>query len=131
MLNGGAIAWQSRLQPTVALSTTEAEYMAVCEGVKTTKFLKQFLREIGVEELIGNVHGSDNQGTIKLAQNPVEHTRTKHIDIRYHFIRDSVKDGETELVYVPTEEMPADVLTKALTPEKHRKCCEMMGMREV
>ena len=131
ILNGGIVSWQSRSQPTVALSTTEAEYMAVCDGVKSSKFLIQFLREIGAKDRVELplIHGSDNQGAIALAENPVLHSRTKHIDIRYHFIRDALKNGDTVLKYIPTDEMPADVLTKALTADKHQKCCDMMGMR--
>jgi hypothetical protein len=105
--------------------------MAVCDGVKSSKFLIQFLREIGAKDRVELplIHGSDNQGAIALAENPVLHSRTKHIDIRYHFIRDALKNGDTVLKYIPTDEMPADVLTKALTADKHQKCCDMMGMR--
>ena len=71
---------------------------------------------------------TDNQGAIALAKNPVHHTRAKHIDIRYHFIRDAVSDNIIWLQYVPTEEMTADSLTKALGKQKHDRCLSLMGM---
>ena len=131
MFNGGAIVWQSRLQPTVALSTMEAEYMALAEAAKEIAWLRRFLKEL-------NYHGSsseeptvlntDSQGAMALAKNPVSHARSKHIDIRHHFIREAITDKSVWLQYVPTEDMTADSLTKGLGRQKHDRCLMLMGM---
>jgi hypothetical protein len=128
MLNNGAIAWRSQLQTTVALSTMEAEYMAVAEAIKELKWLRQFLTELGHKEEASTILQTDNQGAIALAKNPVHHSRAKHIDIRYHFIRDAVQDHTIWLQYVPTADMTADSLTKALGRQKHERCLSLMGM---
>lgn len=129
MLNNGAIAWRSKRQVTVALSTTEAEYMALTEATKELKWMRQFLTELGQGPgKEATVLCTDNQGAIALAKNPVSHAKSKHIDIRHHFIRDAVMDKIIWLQYVPTEEMTADSLTKALSRQKHEKCAIGMGM---
>ena len=74
---------------------------------------------------------ADNQGAIKLSKNPQHHNRTKHIDVKYHFIRESTRSGLIQLVYIPTNEMVADILTKALLRERHEKHMKGMGMDSV
>ena len=131
MLNNGAIAWRSKRQVTVALSTTEAEYMALAEATKELKWMRQLLEDLGQgpgKELDPTVLHTDNQGAISLAKNPVSHAKSKHIDIRHHFVRDAVMDKIIWLQYVPTNEMTADSLTKALSRQKHEKCAIGMGM---
>ena len=129
MLNNGAVAWRSKRQVTVALSTMEAEYMAMAEAVKELKWMRQFLKELGYgNHESATVLKCDNQGAIVLAKNPVSHSRAKHIDIRHHFIRDAIEDGIIWLEYVPTAEMTADSLTKALARQKHVNCLRRMGM---
>jgi len=128
MLNGGAIIWQSRRQPTVALSTTEAEYMALTEASKEVKWIRTFLAELGYGSTKSTVVNTDNQGALALAKNPVSHARSKHIDIRHHFIRESIADKSVWLQYVPTDDMTADSLTKALGRQKHYRCLTLMGM---
>jgi hypothetical protein len=133
MLNNGAVAWKSRRQPTVALSTMESEYMALTEATKELKWIRTFLAELDNSnaESSGNSSTdlfSDNQSAIALAKNPVSHARAKHIDIRHHFIREAIDDKIIWLQYIPTTEMTADSLTKALGREKHEKCTARMGM---
>jgi len=129
MLNNGAIAWRSKRQITVALSTMEAEYMAMAEAVKELKWMRQFLTELGYgDHKSATVLKCDNQGAIALAKNPVSHSRAKHIDLRHHFIRDAIEDGIIGLEYIPTAEMTADSLTKALARQKHVNCLRRMGM---
>jgi hypothetical protein len=107
----------------------EAEYMAVTEAAKELKWMRQFLTELGHGDLkSATVLNSDNQGAIALAKNPVSHSRAKHIDLRHHFIRDAIEDGIIWLEYVPTVEMTADSLTKALVRQKHVNCLSRMGM---
>ncbi|KRX56900.1 Retrovirus-related Pol polyprotein from transposon TNT 1-94 [Trichinella sp. T9] len=125
-----AISWESRKQRTVALSSTEAEYMALSEACKEAIHLKQMIREItGLCKSV--VLQSDNQSALKLARNPVFHARTKHIDIRYHFIREAAERKDVELRYLPTGQMVADVLTKGLFKPKHGKCISEMGLENL
>jgi len=133
MINNGAVAWKSQLQVTVALSTMEAEYMALTEATKELIWIRNLLAELGYTNDKADANSptelySDNQSAIALAKNPVSHARAKHIDIRHHFIRDAVQDEIIWLQYIPTAEMTADSLTKALGREKHEKCAARMGM---
>ncbi|GJX70823.1 putative RNA-directed DNA polymerase [Tanacetum coccineum] len=92
---GGAVSWQSRLQKCMALSTTEAEYMAATEACKELLWLKRFLQELGFKQQRYAVL-CDNQSAIHLAKNSMFHKRTKHIDIRYHWIRDAIRDAHED-----------------------------------
>ena len=85
-VGGTAVNWMSRLQKSVALSTTEAEYMTVAEASKELVWLKTFLEELGKKQADYSLH-CDNESAVKLAKNPVYHGKTKHIGMRYHFVR--------------------------------------------
>jgi transposase InsO family protein len=112
---GPLISWKSRKQQTVALSTCEAEYMALAAAIQEGKFLRQLLADMqGCNVKRVNIH-VDNQGAISLAKNPVYHQRSKHIDIRYHFIRSEVQEGSVTLHYVPSEKNMADLFTKPVS----------------
>ncbi|UYV63271.1 hypothetical protein LAZ67_2003604 [Cordylochernes scorpioides] len=115
-LAGGPIAWESKKQQTVALSSTESEYIALCEAGKEAVYLRTLLDEMGFGELLNEptVLKTDNQGAQQLARNPVHHARTKHIDIKWHYIRSICSDGLIEVVHIPTQENVADILTKGL-----------------
>ncbi|KAG2758561.1 hypothetical protein Pcac1_g29317 [Phytophthora cactorum] len=115
MMNGGCISWRSKKQRTVALSSTEAEYMALSEATQEAVWLKVFLCELGemANDEAVKIY-EDNQGSIALAKNPEFHKRTKHIDIRYHFVREKVEDGQVVLQYVSTTDMLADIMTKPI-----------------
>jgi hypothetical protein len=126
---GGAVSWQSQKQKSVALSTVEAEYMAECQAAKEAIWLRTLLSELGVGDTAPMVILTDSQGAMALAKNPEHHQRSKHIDIRYHFLRDQVAQGTIELVYVPTTDMAADQLTKPLSRELHQRCTRLMGMQ--
>lgn len=118
---GGAVSWQSRLQKCVALSTTEAEYIAAAEAGKEMLWLKRYLQEFGIKQKEYKVH-CDSQSALDLSKNSMYHSRTKHIDIRYHWIRE-VKDRQLlKLVKIHTKENPADMLTKVVTREKLELC---------
>jgi hypothetical protein len=110
----GPISWSSRLQPTVALSSAEAEYMAASAAVQEATYLRQLLMDFGYPQSTATKIYEDNQGCIALARNPVLHKRTKHIEIRYHFIREKIESGEINLIYIPTQKQQADILTKGL-----------------
>ena len=127
VLNGGAISWASRLQKTVAASTTEAEYMAEAAAVKEALWLKTLLTDLGFSINSVKLY-ADNQAAIKLMSNPIVSQRSKHIDVSYHFARQHIVNGNIALTYKPTTEMIADTLTKAVPESKHRTCCIGMGL---
>jgi hypothetical protein len=129
ILSGAAFSWESRKQRTVALSSTEAEYMALSDASKEAVFLIGYLKELGFQSLANVVVFNDNQGAGKLTENSVYHARSKHIDVRYHFIRDAVKKHPIKILYLPTEKMIADVLTKALPKENHDRCILGLGLQ--
>ena len=127
--SGPLISWKSKKQQSVALSTCEAEYMALAAAVQETKFLRQLLKDmIGCEEKESVVLYVDNQGAIALAKNPVQHQRSKHIDIKYHFVRLEVQKGVLQLEYVPSEDNVADVFTKPVTRVRLNKFVNLRGM---
>lgn len=107
---GCAVSWESRKQRTVALSSTEAEYLAMSDVTKEVCFMKNFLSEIS-DKLYTVVLYNDNQSAQKFIQNTQAHNRTKHIDVRHHFIREAVQKKLIEIKYMPTESMTADILT--------------------
>ena len=138
LLGGGAVFWKSRRQPTVALSTTEAEYMAATQGVKEALWERRLLSEIGRLNLIQQQQNqgkaailirTDNQGALALSQNPEFHDRTKHIDIQYHWIREVLESGRVEMHFVGTEDQVADIFTKPLAREKFERFRHELGMR--
>ena len=128
MLNNEAVAWRSQRQPTVALSTMEAEYMALTEATKELLWMRRLLTELGYGSDNPADLFTDNQSALALSKNPVSHARAKHIDVRHHFVRDAVQDNVVWVQHIPTEDMTADSLTKALGREKHWKCTTRMGM---
>jgi len=128
LFSGGAISWSSKRQSTVALSTTEAEYMAITHATKEAVWLRTLLKELGYEQTGATTIYEDNQSCISLAKNPVHHARTKHIDIQHHFIREKVESKEIDVVYMPTDDMVADALTKPLPRPKFSKLVGEMGL---
>jgi len=129
LFNGGAISWNSRRQPTVAASTTEAEYMAEAAAAKEAIWLRTLLSDLGVAVPTTIKIMADNQSAIKVANNPVTSARSKHIDVVYHFVRERVAREEIEFEYVPTNKMVADALTKAVPEDKMVFCRDSMGVR--
>ena len=113
-VNGSTVSWASRKQTTVSLSSAEAEYMAAGAAAQEVLWLRALLRDLGFEQRSATVVLCDNQAAIAIASDDVHHARTKHIDIRHHFIRDHVASGVLALRWVSTHAQEADVLTKAL-----------------
>ena len=118
LLNGNCVVWSSRRQSTVSVSTTEAEFIAASEATKEAIWLRKLLCDIGRGCVGPTTLLVDNQSAIKLTRNPEFHRRSKHIDVRYQFICEKLRDGLSDTVYVNTNEQYADVLTKALNFEK-------------
>ncbi|KAK3737083.1 hypothetical protein RRG08_016389 [Elysia crispata] len=117
--DGPLISWKSRKQQIVALSTCEAEYIALTAAVQEVMYLSHLVKSIGITYDQLPIIYEDNQGTIALANNPTKHQRSKHIDVRYHLIRSEVNKG-FELKYCPTEEMLADIMTKPATKQLNK-----------
>lgn len=130
LLGVGPVSWDSKKQKTVALSSTEAEYMALSEATKEAIYLNEFLVELGFEGLSGGVLFNDNIGAKKLAENPTYHARSKYIDIRHHFVREALKNRKISVHHLSTEDMPADMMTKALSKGKHSRCLKLCGLKE-
>ncbi|KAJ9531865.1 hypothetical protein QJQ45_022022 [Haematococcus lacustris] len=112
-LNGGAISWSSRLQPTVAMSTAEAEYMAASSAAKEALWLRKLMRDLQLDASCVHL-GCDNQAAIQLLHNPMATSRAKHIDVHHHFVRERISRGEVAFHYCHTSSMLADILTKPL-----------------
>ena len=130
--SGGAVSWRTKKQQTVALSSCEAEYQGLAATVQEATFLRSLMCEMGYQQMQATVIGEDNQSCIKLATNPVMHKRSKHIDTKYHFIREKVDDNLVQLVYAPTDQLAADLLTKSLPQvkvEQHRK--QLLGQLQI
>jgi hypothetical protein len=122
-IGNGAISWKSRKQATVSLSSTEAEYKALSDSCKEGIWLRNILTELRLRPREALPLHVDNEGAEALANNPEHHSRTKHIDARYHFVRECVKDSRVKIFHVSTHDMLADMLTKPLSRvllEKHR-----------
>ena len=124
-----AVSWMSRIQKIVALSTTEAEYVAVTEASKELIWLQGLLAELGFTQEKSVLH-SDSQSAIHLAKNSAFHSRTKHIDIRYHFIRSLLEDEVLTLKKIVGSKNPADMLTKVVTINKLKLCSTSIGLQE-
>ncbi|KAG1665162.1 hypothetical protein FOA52_005543 [Chlamydomonas sp. UWO 241] len=129
ILNGGAVIWCSRVQPTVAASTLEAEYMSASLSAKDALWCRKILPELGLSCNMVNIN-CDNQGALKLISNPIASQRSKHIDVIHHFVRDRVSRREICFHYVASEHNAADILTKPLTLVKFVYCRNLMGIKE-
>ena len=123
----GLISWTSRAQKTVALSSTEAEYMALSDCSCQVVWMHTLLGELGYHLSAIPICG-DNQGSIFIASNPVTEKRSKHIDIRYHYIREVINRGLTEVYFIDGDNNPADLLTKNLGSVKFLKFRAMLGL---
>lgn len=128
VLGGTPVSWESRKQRTVALSSTEAEYMALTEAAKQATYIQRFLEELEYNGGDTVTILCDSNGARMIAENPVFHGRTKHIDIRHHYVREALSRGNLTVEYVSTDNMPADFLTKGLAAPKFRKCLMLLGM---
>ena len=134
MLNGGAVSWTSKQQEVVALSTTEAEYVAVSRAGQSAVHFRQLMHDVHQRQCGPTTVYEDNEGAVKLANNPMASNRTKHIDIKHHYIRELVDAKTVAVVSVGTTDMLADGLTKALPEPKHtmifKRCMGAKPSRE-
>ena len=126
-VGGNTVSWKSNLQSIVALSTTEAEYVALTEAVKEALWIKGLLSDMGIEQQKALVW-SDSQSAISLSKNNSFHERTKHIAIKYYFIRDVIEEGEVEVLKIHTSRNPADMLTKGIPVQKFEAALEFLKL---
>lgn len=128
LMSSGAVSWSSKKQPVVTLSTTEAEFISATHCACQAVWLKRILKELRHDTCKPTVIYCDSVSAIKLSKNPVIHGRSKHIDVRFHFLRDLTKEGIVELVQCSTREQIADILTKPLKLETFLKLRDMLGV---
>jgi hypothetical protein len=129
-LGSAMFSWCSRKQTFVALSTAEAECIALCMAVRKAVWLRKLLAELFGHEMDSIVIHCDNQSCVKLSENPLFHDKSKHIEIKYHYIRDMVQRKAVHVQYLSTHEQVADVFTKPLVKMKFEYFCERLGMVE-
>jgi hypothetical protein len=122
------ISWQSRKQSSIALSTAEAEYIDACSASCEVIWLRKLLTGLFDLEMRETAILYDNQSCIKMTENHVFHDRSKHIEIRYHFIRDMVQRGALKLQYISTDEQVVDVMTKPLSRVKFEHFRDKLGI---
>ena len=145
-INQGTISWQTCKQPSVATSSTQAEYMALSTTAKEVIWIRELLKKLDLlsgctDPMLNSMLNSmpanptliyqDNQSMIALAHNPINHSRMKHIDIQHHYIRECIERGAIRLEYLSTERMAADVLTKPLPAAKYKECIQCMGIQYI
>ena len=131
LLHGGAVSWTAKRQEIISLSTTESEYIATTYAAKEALWLRSLISQLFDINLEATTLFSDNQSAIALTKDHQYHARTKHIDIRFHFIRWIVENGSLRLIYCPTEDMVADTLTKALPSPKVKHFAAELGLVSV
>ncbi|KAH9751577.1 hypothetical protein KPL71_014347 [Citrus sinensis] len=127
---GGAVSWKASLQSVVALSTTEVEYIALTEAFKEAKWIRGIISELGlIQDTIPIYY--DSSSAIQLSRNSKYHERTKHVDLRLHFIREEIERGVVDVVKISTEDNPADALTKPIPTVKFRNSLNLIGVRSL
>jgi hypothetical protein len=126
-VDGNAVSWTSKRQSSVALSSCEAEYMALAETAKEILWLRYLLEEMICHPLSSPaILYCDNQAAINSTKNDMNHGRMKHIDYRFHFIRECIQNGFIEMKWVPTRAQHADIFTKPLPKNKFLEISEMI-----
>jgi hypothetical protein len=128
-IGGTTVSWISKLQKVVALSTIEAEYVAATEASKEMIWLQRFMEELGKKQENNKLY-CDSQSAIHLAKKSAFHSKTKNIQLRYHFIRSALEDGQLKLEKIHTSQNPADMLTKGVTREKLSSCSVSVGLQD-
>ena len=128
LMSGGPISWLSTKQAIVTLSTSEAEYVALSLAVQEAVWLRRLLNDIQDLQDEPITIMEDNQSDVGITKNPLAHSKTKHIDIRYHYTREAVRDGTVILSYCPTKKMIADMLTKPLPKQQFEVLRTAIGL---
>ena len=124
-----AISWSSKKQPSIALSSTEGEYMAISHATKEAIWIQELLQDIQFPVPNPTTILINNQGAIALTSNPTFHARMRHIGVCHHFICDQVEKQDIILNYIPTDDQVANILMKALSFDKFSKFGSLMGLQ--
>ncbi|KAJ0478883.1 putative RNA-directed DNA polymerase [Helianthus annuus] len=114
LVGGNLVTWRSKKQKVVSLSSAESEFRGIVKGITEILWLKKLMNEIGFPLKLPTQLMCDNKAAIKISENPVQHDRTKHVEIDRHFIKEKIEDGTVELPFIRSEEQLADILTKAV-----------------
>ena len=126
--DGNPISWASKKQPCVATSTTHSEYIA-CYAVATEIiWLRRLLASIGIQQTNPTTIYTDSQSAMRLAVNAEFHSRTKHVDVKFHFLREQVVLHTIDIQFLPTQQQIADILTKALTPDQFQRLRDLLTL---
>ncbi|GKA90105.1 hypothetical protein Tco_0811917 [Tanacetum coccineum] len=128
-LSGGTVSWVSKLQSVVAMSTTEAEYVAAAQASKEAVWLKMLLEELGHKQEKITLF-CDNQSALYLARNPAFHSKTKHIRVQYYFVHEKVEEGTVDMQKIHTDDNVVDYLMKAINCDKFIWCRSSCGLAE-
>ena len=131
LLASGPIAWSSRKQHVVSLSSTEAEYMSLSQAAAQATWIRSLLKEVGFGQEQGTILYGDNKGSVDIANNPIIGRGTKHIDVRSHYIRQCVQDNSILLHRLPSSSIVADTLTKPLAFPAFQSHRISMGLTDV
>ena len=124
------VSWFGRKQSVVALSTAEVEYIAACMAAREAVWLRKLLAGLSGQSLEPIVIHCDNQSCVKMSINPVQHNKTKHVEMKYHYVREMVQRHAMQLRYIPTNEQIVDVLTKPLSQGKFVYFRDRLGVVE-
>jgi len=128
MMAGSPISWSSKKQPTVALSSMEGEYMALCHASKEVAWLRSLMTELGyrIDQPTNLI--TDNETAISFSTNPIFHSRSKHIDIRHHFVRELIATDQIKIFHCASDDNLADIFTKPLNRPDYETKIKRMGM---
>ena len=129
-LGNGVFTWLSQKQDTIAQSTAEAEYIAACSAVNQAIRLRRILSELGEKQKSATKIYCDSTSAIAIAKNPVQHRKTKHIKIKYHFVREAENKRKISLVHCSTEDQLADIFTKPLPKAKFESLRNKLGIQK-
>jgi hypothetical protein len=121
-LNDGPISWKSKLQASTALSSVEAVYISLCAAAREAKWARQLMFELGFPQERATKIFEDNKVCISISSNDRTDARSKHIDVKYHFVRQMIRTNQIQVEYLPTEDMIADMFTKPTSTTAFQKC---------
>lgn len=125
---GATVSWSAKKQATVSLSSTEAELIALCAATCHGQWLVRILEDLGSKPVAPITYHKDNQSTMKIAANPKDSGRLKHLDVKHFFVRELLQSNQIRIEYIPTLKQQADILTKSLPGPAFRKFREYLGL---
>ncbi|KAD0631047.1 hypothetical protein E3N88_43956 [Mikania micrantha] len=126
LVGGNLVTWRSKKQKVVALSSAEAEFRGIARGLAEVLWIRKLLAEIGFSQTKASGIMCDNKAAIQISENPVQHDRTKHLEVDRHFIKEKLEAGIIELPFVRSEDQLADILTKAVNGRIFNKCLDKL-----